>query len=78
MKTVNMHDAKSSLSRLVREISTGAESEVIIAIDGTPAARLVPLTGAPRRMLGLDYGLVTIAHDFDAPNAEITELFEGR
>ncbi|GAC1503639.1 MAG: hypothetical protein NVS1B14_09150 [Vulcanimicrobiaceae bacterium] len=78
MKTVNMHDAKSSLSRLVREVSTGVEPEVVIACDGEPAARLVPLGSACRRPLGLDAGLVTIADDFDAPNAEIAAGFNGR
>lgn len=78
MKIVNMHEAKSSLSRLVREVSTGIETEVVIACDGVPVARLVPLGAPPRRRLGMDHGLVKIADDFDAPNAEIAAMFEGR
>lgn len=78
MKTVNMHDAKSSLSRLVRELSTGSETEVLIAINGVPAARLLPAGPVPQRPLGLDRGLVVITDDFDAPNSQIRDLFEGR
>ena len=49
MLTVNMHDAKSKLSSLVDCLETGHESEVIIARNGTPVARLVPFS-APRRI----------------------------
>jgi prevent-host-death family protein len=77
MKTVNMLEAKSNLSRLVKAVATGAEREIIIAVDGTPAARLLPYGAPPRRPLGMDQGLITIAADFDDINAEITALFEG-
>ena len=40
---VNMLDAKSSLSRLVHDLETGGADEFIIARNGRPAARLVPL-----------------------------------
>lgn len=73
-----MHEAKTQLSALVRRIRTGREREIVIAIDGTPAAKIVPYTTPPRRMLGIDQGLVRIADDFDAPNPEIAPLFEGR
>ena len=49
MLTVNMHDAKSKLSRLVEQLEVGQENEVIIARNGTPVARLVPFA-APRRI----------------------------
>ncbi|MHB8148119.1 MAG: hypothetical protein ACYDGM_12795 [Vulcanimicrobiaceae bacterium] len=49
----------------------------MIAVDGVPAARLVPYGAAPRRVLGVDRGLVNIANDFDAPNSDIAALFEG-
>ena len=78
MKTVNMHAAKSSLSRLVRDVSCGIEAEIIIAIDGKPAARIVPLEQQRARELGLDRGLVAVATDFDDVDAEIANLFEGR
>lgn len=77
MKTVNMHDAKTHLSALVRKIRSGSEREVIIAIDGEPAAKLIPYRAAKRRVLGVDQGLVRIADDFDAPNAAIAAQFEA-
>jgi prevent-host-death family protein len=49
MLTVNMHDAKSKLSSLVERLEVGQETEVIIARNGTPVARLVPFA-APRRV----------------------------
>ncbi len=41
--TVNMHEAKTGLSKLVAEIESGAEQEIIIARNGKPVARLVPI-----------------------------------
>jgi len=72
-----MLQAKTGLSKLVRDVREGAEPEVVIAVDGVPAARLVPYGAAPRRLLGIDHGLVKIAPDFDAPNSDIAALFEG-
>ena len=77
MKRVNMHDAKSNLSGLVREVREGTEREIIICLSGQPAAKLVRIAEAPRRQLGVDRGRITIAPDFDAVNPEITTLFEG-
>jgi antitoxin (DNA-binding transcriptional repressor) of toxin-antitoxin stability system len=78
MKMVNMHDAKTHLSRLVQELRNGSESEIVISVGGQPAARLVPLAGRGRRSLGIDEGLVTLSDDFDAENKAIAALFEGR
>lgn len=77
MKTINMHEAKSQLSSLVRDLREGTESEIVIALAGQPAAKLVPAGAPPSRQLGPDRGLITIAPDFDAVNAEIAALFEG-
>jgi antitoxin (DNA-binding transcriptional repressor) of toxin-antitoxin stability system len=75
MKMVNMHEAKSRLSGLVRELREGTEREIIICVAGSAAAKLVPIT-APPRQLGIDRGLITIAPDFEDLNAEISALFE--
>src|SRR5688500_3386937 len=59
MPTVNMHEAKTGLSRLVDAIETGKESEIILARNGRPVARVVPLEAVemePRR-LGLAEGM---------------------
>lgn len=78
MNQVNIHQAKTHLSRLLQKVEAG--EEVIIARAGKPVARLVPLQGAtPRkRVLGGDEGLVRIAPDFDAPlPEEYLDLFES-
>lgn len=71
-----MHEAKTNLSRLVQEVRRGTQSEVIIAVDGIPAARLVAYE-KHRRVFGLDRGLFTVPDDFDDPLPEITQSFEG-
>lgn len=77
MKQVNMHGAKSRLSSLVRDLREGVETEIIIALAGEPAAKLVPVGPPPSRQLGPDRGLIGISPDFDRINDEIATLFEG-
>ena len=76
MKTVNMHEAKTQLSALVRDVRAGIEPEIVIALAGEPAAKLVPIGKPVARRLGPDRGLITIADDFDGVDAEIATLFE--
>jgi prevent-host-death family protein len=66
MIEVNIHEAKTHLSRLLAKVEEG--EEVIIARSGEPVAKIVPIerTGK-KRVLGQDVGAVTIADDFDAP-----------
>ena len=52
MTVVNMLDAKTRLSKLVEAVESGAEREIIIARNGKPAARLVPIERPTRRILG--------------------------
>ena len=47
MQPVNMLQAKTSLSRLVEAIEQGKEREIIIARNGRPAAKLVPIDSTP-------------------------------
>jgi prevent-host-death family protein len=66
VKTVNIHEAKTHLSRLIEEVAVG--NEVIIARNGKPVARLLPI--APRllpRRPGQWRGKVRIGADFDDP-----------
>lgn len=73
--TVNVHEAKTHLSRLLERVVHG--EEVIIARAGTPVARLVPFRPSRMRALGLDAGRLVIADDFDAPlPAEVLADFE--
>jgi prevent-host-death family protein len=61
----NIHEAKSQLSRLIRDALAG--KDVVIARDGRPVVRLVPVAGsrAPRRLGGWK-GTFRMAEDFDA------------
>ena len=66
MTEVNIHQAKTQLSQLLRQVEAG--EEVVIARAGRPIARLVPVeAGSGDRPLGFDAGRVRIAPDFDAP-----------
>ncbi|MDT5158725.1 MAG: hypothetical protein QOH51_3082 [Acidobacteriota bacterium] len=77
MIEVNVHEAKTNLSRLLQRVAAG--EEVIIARAGVPVARLVPVRPAGgRQTLGEDEGRGWIADDFDAPlPADLLEAFEG-
>jgi prevent-host-death family protein len=73
---VNIHEAKTHLSRLLERVAAG--EEIVIAKAGKPIARLSPVTTSGKRVLGLDKGRVFIADDFDAPlPEEILREFEG-
>jgi prevent-host-death family protein len=77
MQTVNIHEAKTHLSRFVDQAAAG--EEIIIARAGKPVARLIPLQSSPLtpRILGLGKGKFTLPNGFDAMNAsEIQDMFE--
>jgi prevent-host-death family protein len=78
MTTVNIHEAKTHLSRLVDEVAAGAE--IIIAKAGKPMARLTPISAPVRKKnLGLLKGKVKVPDDFNAPlDDETISSFEGR
>ena len=75
MVEVNVHEAKTHLSRLLARVAGG--EEVLISRAGKPVARLVPATRRrPRRVPGRDQGKGWIAEDFDAPlPREVLALF---
>ncbi|HQY98921.1 MAG TPA: type II toxin-antitoxin system Phd/YefM family antitoxin [Propionicimonas sp.] len=72
---VNVHEAKTHLSRLLESVEAG--ETVTIARAGKPVADLVPHQRADV-VWGTLHGKIVIADDFDAPDAEIAGLFEGR
>jgi prevent-host-death family protein len=75
MDTVNMHEAKTHLSRLVERVEAG--EEVVIARAGRPVARLVPFARRTEpRTPGAWRGLVRIAPDFDAADDDLIAAFE--
>lgn len=70
---VNIHEAKTHLSKLLKRVLNG--EEVVIAKAGKPIARLLPINTPPeRRTPGNDAGRVVIASDFDDPLPEFEEL----
>ena len=81
MTTVNMLEAKTQLSKLVEAVESGAESEVIIARNGKPAAKLVAIdAGKPKkRPIGFLDGQFpsTSQEEFDSTNDEIYKMFFG-
>ena len=81
MRQVNIHEAKTHLSRLADE--AGAGETIILAKAGKPVAKLVPLEDRdakkPRRKLGSLDGKYNIPDDFDTMfQDEIIAMFEGR
>lgn len=72
---VNIHEAKTHLSRLLERVALG--EEVVIAKAGKPVARLVPVDEHPkRRQLGIAKGDFTVPDDFNDPlPKEIEDLF---
>lgn len=72
---VNVHDAKTHLSRLLDRAAAG--EEIVIGRAGKPVARLVPLEQRPQRVFGALAGQVWISDDFDAPDDDLIALFEG-
>jgi prevent-host-death family protein len=73
---VNMHQAKTSLSRLVERALAG--EEIVIARNGEPLVKLVPVPKERKpRVPGLYKGQICIGPDFEFTDEEIEELFEG-
>lgn len=80
MTIVNMHQAKSQLSKLVEQIEGGSEQEIIIARNGKPAARLVAIAQKTQGVkLGIAKGLYpTFDYEgFKALDKEIEQLFNA-
>ena len=78
MHSVNMLNAKSNLSRLVEAIEQGKEREIIIARNGRPAAKLVPIdTQYVGQRIGIAKGVFQVPDSIDNHNDEVARLFFG-
>lgn len=79
MKTVNIHEAKTQLSKLIDEASKG--ESFIIAKAGKPVVKVTPLsapTGGLVRRLGFMAGQISVPDDFDEMGrGEIERVFQG-
>lgn len=78
MQTINIHEAKTHLSRLVEEVALTQEP-IIIAKAGKPRVQIVPLDVAPKkRQMGTLKGKIRVPDHFDECFAdEIDALFSG-
>lgn len=78
MTIVGIHEAKTHLSRLIAAIRAGTETEIIVASNGVPAARIVPLEKSRKAPLwGAAKGQWIVPDDIDRLNPEIEHLFDG-
>lgn len=80
MKTINIHEAKTHLSRLVEEAAEG--KSFVIAKSGKPMVKVSPLSGEDRKgseKFGFMAGEISVPDDFDSiGREEIMRLFEGK
>ena len=73
---VNVHQAKTHLSRLLERVETG--EEIVLARAGRPVARLVPFKARREpRVPGIWRGQIHLAADFDATPEEVIRAFES-
>jgi prevent-host-death family protein len=71
---VNIHEAKTHLSKLLERVALG--EEVIIAKAGKPVAKLVPVSKRPKkRIFGCARGEFTVPENFNEADPEIEDLF---
>ncbi len=76
MHTINVHEAKTHLSKLLERVQSG--EEIVIAKAGTPVARMVPYSPPKRKITppGGMKGEIWIADDFDTPLDGLFECIE--
>lgn len=75
IEIINVHAAKTNLSRLLERAESG--EEIVIARAGKPVARLVPYVAErPKRVFGRLKGQIVVHGDFDADNEDIAREFE--
>jgi prevent-host-death family protein len=75
MKTVNIHEAKTHLSRLLEGVAQG--ESFVIAKSGKPVAKVVPILDKPPQRIGFMEGQFTVPDNFDTMFAkEIRSMFE--
>jgi len=75
MTKVNMHEAKSQLSKLIKLAKNG--EEVVIANNGSDEVRLVPVEPVEKDWWGMDAGKIRIANDFDELDENLLAAFYG-
>jgi prevent-host-death family protein len=77
MKTVNIHEAKTHLSRLLEGVANG--ESFVIAKAGKPVAKVTAYQEKPPQRIGFMKGQIAVPDDFDTMFAEeIADMFEGK
>lgn len=75
MLQVNVKEAKTEFSKLIRLIEGGREDEITLARNGRPVARIVPISKPPiSRRIGVAKGKFEVPDDFDAVSEEIAAM----
>ena len=78
MMQVNILEAKTELSKLIRLIETNREDEIRVARNGTPVVKMTAIEKKPvSNRIGIAKGKFTMPDDFDADNDYIADLFTG-
>ena len=78
MMQVNILEAKTDLSKLIRLIETNREDEIRVARNGTPVVKMTAIEKKPvSNRVGIAKGKFTMPDDFDADNDYIADLFTG-
>lgn len=78
MMQVNVFEAKTDLSKLIRILETKKEDFITIARNGKPIVKLTLINEAPvSNRIGIAKGKFTMNGDFDADNDEIADLLSG-
>lgn len=78
MRTVNVLEAKTNLSKLIAAVESGAEDEIVIARNGKPAVRLMAMAEPKKKggfPIGIGKGKFELPDDFDDLDAEVEALF---
>ncbi len=75
MRLVNVHEAKTQLSRLLEQVQSG--EDIVIAKAGKPVARVIPYTPPKQKITppGAMQGEIWIADDFDQPLDDLFDCF---
>ena len=75
---VNVNKAKTEFSKLIRLIESRREESIIVARNGKPVVKIVPIDSAPvSKRIGIAKGAFTVPDDFDADNEEIAAMLTG-
>ena len=75
---VNVFEAKTDLSKLLRMLESGREQSITVARNGKPIAKIIPYESEPvTKRIGLAKGKFSVPDDFDANNEEIAAMLTG-